>query len=135
MSTPSTDQMQGMLGRSFGVVLAFGLASIALGIILMVFTEQSVVFFAVIIGIYLILSRHLHDRGELSSRDRGQRACGCSRPIAGSARVLLGHRGVPRISQAVGDPRAAHRAGLGGPWDRRDRSKASQTQVCRRAAG
>ena len=45
-----------MLGRSFGVVLAFGVATLALGVILMVFTEESVKFFAVICGIYLILS-------------------------------------------------------------------------------
>jgi uncharacterized membrane protein HdeD (DUF308 family) len=45
-----------MLGRSFGIVLAFGVATVALGIILMVFTEQSVKFFAVIVGIYLLLS-------------------------------------------------------------------------------
>ncbi|MCZ3389778.1 MAG: DUF308 domain-containing protein [Actinomycetia bacterium] len=44
------------LGRSFAVVLFFGLASVVLGVLLMVFTEQSVVFFAVITGIYLILA-------------------------------------------------------------------------------
>jgi uncharacterized membrane protein HdeD (DUF308 family) len=48
--------MQAMLGRSFAVVLFFGLASVVLGVLLMVFTEQSVVFFAVITGIYLILA-------------------------------------------------------------------------------
>ena len=56
MSSQSVDSVQGMLGRSSGVVLFFGLASIVLGVLLMVFTEQSVVFFAVITGIYLILS-------------------------------------------------------------------------------
>ena len=56
MSTASVDPLQGMLGRTFGAVLAFGLATIALGVILMVFTEQSVAFFAVIAGIYLIVS-------------------------------------------------------------------------------
>lgn len=55
MSTTSADATR-LLGRSFGVVLAFGLATIVLGILLMVFTEQSVKFLAVIVGIYLILS-------------------------------------------------------------------------------
>lgn len=56
MSSQSVDSAQGVLGRTFGVVMFFGLASIVLGILLMVFTEQSVVFFAVITGIYLILA-------------------------------------------------------------------------------
>ena len=56
MSSQSIDSVQGMLGRSSGVVMFFGLASIVLGVLLMVFTEQSVVFFAVITGIYLILA-------------------------------------------------------------------------------
>lgn len=56
MSTASLDSTKNLLGRSFGVVLFFGLASIVLGVLLMAFTEQSVVFFAVIVGIYLILA-------------------------------------------------------------------------------
>ena len=56
MSTSAVDPTSQLLGRSFGVVMAFGLATVVLGIILMVFTEQSVKFFAVICGIYLILS-------------------------------------------------------------------------------
>ena len=52
----SADTSARLLGRSFGVVLAFGIATVVLGVILMVFTEESVKFFAVICGIYLILS-------------------------------------------------------------------------------
>ena len=52
----SSAEASKLLGRSFGVVLAFGLATIVLGILLMVFTEQSVKFLAIIVGIYLILS-------------------------------------------------------------------------------
>lgn len=56
MSTVSTVEARALLGRSFGMVLFFGLASIVLGVLLMVFTETSVLVFAVIIGIYLILA-------------------------------------------------------------------------------
>ena len=42
MSTSAVDPAARLLGRSFGVVLAFGLATVVLGIILMAFTAESV---------------------------------------------------------------------------------------------
>lgn len=100
MSTPSTDQLQGMLGRTFGAVLAFGLATIALGIILMVFTEQSVAFFAVIVGIYLIFSGIFMIVASFSSETGGTGMRVLS-AIAGLFSVLLGIVAFRGISQAV----------------------------------
>jgi len=100
MSATSTDQLQGMLGRSFGAALAFGLATIALGIILMAFTEQSVAFFAVIVGIYLIFSGIFLIVASFSSEtgDTGMRVLSA---IAGLFSVLLGIVAFRGISQAV----------------------------------
>ncbi len=100
MSTTSTDQLQGMLGRSFGAALAFGLATIALGVILMVFTEQSVAFFAVIVGIYLIFSGIFLLVASFSS-DAGDTGMRVLSAIAGLFSVLLGIVAFRGISQAV----------------------------------
>ncbi len=100
MSTSSTDQLQGMLGRTFGAVLAFGLATIALGIILMVFTEQSVAFFAVVVGIYLIFSGIFMIVASFSSETGGTGMRVLS-AIAGLFSVLLGIVAFRGISQAV----------------------------------
>ncbi len=100
MSTSSADQLQGMLGRTFGAVLAFGLATIALGIILMVFTEQSVAFFAVIVGIYLIFSGIFMIVASFSSETGGAGLRVLS-AIAGLFSVLLGIVAFRGISQAV----------------------------------
>lgn len=100
MSTPSTDQLQGMLGRSFAVVLAFGLATVALGVILMVFTEQSVVFFAVIAGIYLIFSGIFLIVASFSGETGGTGVRVLS-AIAGIFSVLLGIAAFRSVSHAV----------------------------------
>ena len=100
MSTSSTDQMQGMLGRSFGAMLALGMATIALGAILMVFTEQSVAFFAVIVGIYLIFSGIFLIVASFSSETGGSGMRVLS-AIAGIFSVLLGIVAFRGISQAV----------------------------------
>lgn len=100
MSTASADPMQGMLGRTFGAVLAFGVATIALGIILMVFTEQSVKFFAVIAGIYLIISGIFLIVASFSSETGGTGIRVLS-AIAGLFSVLLGIVAFRGISQAV----------------------------------
>jgi uncharacterized membrane protein HdeD (DUF308 family) len=100
MSTQQVDSVQGMLGRTFGVVLAFGLATIALGVILMVFTEQSVAFFAVIAGIYLVLSGIFMVVASFSSETGGTGIRVLS-AIAGLFSVLLGIVAFRGISQAV----------------------------------
>lgn len=100
MSTTSVDPMQGMLGRTFGAVLAFGVATIALGIILMVFTEESVKFFAVIAGIYLIFSGIFLIVASFSSETGGTGIRVLS-AIAGLFSVLLGIVAFRGISQAV----------------------------------
>jgi uncharacterized membrane protein HdeD (DUF308 family) len=95
MATPSQ-----LLGRTFGVVLAFGLATIALGVILMVFTEQSVKFFAVICGIYLILSGifMLVASFSTSMDSAGMRVISA---IGGLLSILLGIVAFRGISEAV----------------------------------
>ena len=100
MSTTSVDPIQGMLGRTFGAVLAFGLATIALGVILMVFTEQSVKFFAVIAGIYLIVSGIFLMVASFSSETGGTGIRALS-AIAGLFSVLLGIVAFRGVSQAV----------------------------------
>ncbi|HUV48877.1 MAG TPA: DUF308 domain-containing protein [Actinomycetes bacterium] len=99
MSTASVDPIQGMLGRTFGAVLAFGLATIALGIILMVFTAESVKFFAVIAGIYLIISGIFLMVASFSSETGGTGIRVLS-AIAGLFSVLLGIVAFRGISQA-----------------------------------
>ncbi len=100
MSTPSAETMQGMLGRSFGAALGFGLVTIALGVILMVFTEQSVAFFAVIVGIYLIFSGIFLIVASFSGETGGSGIRALS-AIAGLFSVLLGIVAFRGISQAV----------------------------------
>jgi len=100
MSTASVDPIQGMMGRTFGIVLAFGLATIALGVILMVFTEQSVAFFAVMVGIYLIISGIFLIVASFSS-DTGGTGIRVMSAIAGLFSVLLGVVAFRGISQAV----------------------------------
>ncbi len=100
MSTTSVDPIQGALGRTFGTVLAFGVATIALGVILMVFTEQSVKFFAVIAGIYLIFSGIFLMVASFSSETGGTGIRVLS-AIAGLFSVLLGIVAFRGISQAV----------------------------------
>ncbi len=100
MSTASVDPIQKMMGRTFGVVLAFGLATIALGVILMVFTEQSVAFFAVIAGIYLVVSGVFLIIASFSS-DTGGAGLRVMSAIAGLFSVLLGIVAFRGISQAV----------------------------------
>ncbi len=100
MSTPSVDSIQGMMGRTFGVVLAFGVATIALGVILMVFTEQSVAFFAVMVGIYLIISGIFLMVASFSN-ETGGAGLRVMSAIAGLFSVLLGVLAFRGISQAV----------------------------------
>jgi uncharacterized membrane protein HdeD (DUF308 family) len=100
MSTSAADPLQSMMGRTFGVVLAFGLATIALGIILMVFTEQSVAFFAVIAGIYLVVSGIFLIIASFNS-DTGGTGVRVLSAIAGIFSVLLGVVAFRGISQAV----------------------------------
>lgn len=100
MSTASVDPVQAMLGRTFAAVLAFGLATIALGIILMVFTEQSVKFFAVIAGIYLIVSGIFLIVACFSS-EMGGTGIRVLSAIAGLFSILLGIVAFRGISQAV----------------------------------
>ena len=99
MSMSSADASR-LLGRSFGVVLAFGVATVALGLILMVFTEQSVKFFAVICGIYLILSGIFMLVASFSDglESTGMRVISA---IGGLLSILLGIVAFRGIAQAV----------------------------------
>ncbi len=99
MSMSSADASR-MLGRSFGVVLAFGIATVALGIILMVFTEESVKFFAVICGIYLILSGIFMLVASFSS-DLDSTGMRFISAIGGLLSILLGIVAFRGIAQAV----------------------------------
>jgi uncharacterized membrane protein HdeD (DUF308 family) len=98
--TMSSADASRLLGRSFGVVFAFGLATVALGIILMVFTEQSVKFFAVICGIYLILSGIFMLVASFSDglETTGMRVISA---IGGLLSILLGIVAFRGIAQAV----------------------------------
>ena len=100
MSSSAVGSPAQMLGRSFGVVLAFGVATLALGIILMVFTEQSVKFFAVICGIYLILSGIFMLVASFSSEleSAGLRVISA---IGGLLSILLGIVAFRGIAEAV----------------------------------
>lgn len=101
MSTQTVDSVQGVLGRSFGVVLFFGLASIVLGVLLMVFTEQSVVFFAVVTGIYLILAGlfMIVSSFQTETGGTGMRVFSA---IAGLFAVILGIAALRDTTHAVG---------------------------------
>lgn len=101
MSAQSVDSVQGMLGRSFGVVLFFGLASIVLGVLLMVFTEQSVVFFAVITGIYLILAGLFMIVASFQP-DTGGAGMRVFSAVAGLVAVILGIAALRDTTRAVG---------------------------------
>lgn len=100
MSSASVDPIQGMLGRTFGALLALGVATFALGLILMIFTEQSVKFFAVIAGIYLVISGIFLIVASFSS-DTGGTGVRALSAIAGLFSVLLGIVAFRGISQAV----------------------------------
>ncbi|MFL6182534.1 MAG: HdeD family acid-resistance protein [Actinomycetes bacterium] len=99
MSMSSADASR-LLGRSFGVVLAFGIATVALGIILMVFTEESVKFFAVICGIYLILSGVFMLVASFSD-DVGTGGMRFISAVGGLLSILLGIVAFRGIAQAV----------------------------------
>lgn len=99
MSTTTTDASR-LLGRSFGVVLAFGIATVALGIILMAFTEQSVKFFAVIAGIYLILSGIFMLVASFT-KDMDSTGMRVLSAIGGLLSILLGIVALRGITQAV----------------------------------
>lgn len=101
MSNTSTDQLQALMGRTFGVVLAFGVATVALGVILMVFTEQSVVFFAVMTGIYLLISGIFLIVASFSS-EMGGAGIRVLSAVAGVLSILLGIVAFRGTSQAVG---------------------------------
>ena len=100
MSSSAVGSPAQMLGRSFGVVLAFGLATVALGIILMVFTEQSVKFFAVICGIYLVLSGVFMLVASFSSELDSAGMRGIS-AVGGLLSILLGIVAFRGIAEAV----------------------------------
>lgn len=100
MSTQSTDQMKALLGRSFAVVLFFGLASVLLGVLLLAFTEQSVVFFAVITGIYLILAGLFMIVASFQT-DTGRTGMRVFSAIAGLLAVILGIAALRDTTHAV----------------------------------
>jgi uncharacterized membrane protein HdeD (DUF308 family) len=99
MSTSSADASR-LLGRSFGVVLAFGIATVVLGIILMVFTEESVKFFAVICGIYLILSGIFMLVASFSD-DMASTGMRVISAVGGLLSILLGIVALRGLAQAV----------------------------------
>jgi len=100
MSTSAVGSPSQLLGRSFEVLLAFGLATVLLGVILMVFTEESVKFFAVICGIYLILSGIFMLVASFSESMQGAGLRVIS-AIGGLLSVLLGIVAFRGIAQAV----------------------------------
>ena len=100
MSTSAVDSAARLLGRSFGVVLAFGLATVVLGIILMAFTAESVKFFAVICGIYLILSGIFMVVASFS-HEMGTTGMRVISAIGGVLSILLGVFAFRGIAEAV----------------------------------
>ena len=100
MSTASVDSIQGMLGRTFGAALAFGVATLALGVILMVWPEETVKVLAVIVGIYLIISGIFLIVASFSS-DTGGTGIRVLSAVAGLFSVLLGIVALRGIIQAV----------------------------------
>jgi uncharacterized membrane protein HdeD (DUF308 family) len=100
MSTQAIDPMQKMLGRTFGAVLAFGLVTILIGVILMVFTQESVKFFAVMTAIYLLISGIFMLVSSFTT-DVGGTGLRVLSALAGVASILLGIYALRDIAQAV----------------------------------
>jgi uncharacterized membrane protein HdeD (DUF308 family) len=100
MSTAAVDPMQKYLGRSWGLVLAFALATIALGVIIMVWPSETVVVLAVLTGLYLIISGifQLVASFTADGAGTGLRVFGA---IAGTLSILLGIFAFRDIAHAV----------------------------------
>lgn len=100
MSTDSVDSMQKYLGRSWGLVLAFALATIALGVIIMVWPKETVVVLAVLMGLYLIISGIFQLVASFTSDGAGT-GFRVFAAIAGTVSILLGVFAFRGIAHAV----------------------------------
>lgn len=100
MSTDTVDSMQKYLGRSWGLVLAFALATIALGVMIMVWPEETVVVLAVLMGLYLIFSGIFQLVASFTADGAGTGLRVFS-AIAGTVSILLGIFAFRSVAHAV----------------------------------
>lgn len=100
MSTVTAEPLPKYLGRSWGLLLGLALATIALGIIIMVWPKETVVVLAVLMGLYLIISGifQLVASFTADGAGTGLRVFGA---IAGVLSILLGIFAFRGIAHAV----------------------------------
>lgn len=100
MSDTGVDSVQKYLGRSWGLVLGFGLVTVTLGVVIMVWPQATVVVLALLMGIYLLVSGIFQLVASFTSdgASTGLRVFGA---IAGSLSILLGLLAFRGLFQAV----------------------------------
>jgi uncharacterized membrane protein HdeD (DUF308 family) len=100
MSDTGVDSVQKYLGRSWGLVLTFALLTLVLGVVLMVWPEETVVVVAVLMGIYLVVSGivQLISSFTVEGATTGLRVFGA---IAGVLSILLGIFAFRSLAHAV----------------------------------
>lgn len=100
MSATAVDPTQKYLGRTWGLVLALALATLAFGVVLLVWPKETVVVVAVLTGLYLIVSGvfQLVASFTASEAGTGLRVFGA---ISGALSILLGLLAFRGIFQAV----------------------------------
>jgi uncharacterized membrane protein HdeD (DUF308 family) len=100
MSDTGVDSVQKYLGRSWGLVLAFALVTLGLGVVLMVWPQETVVVVAVLLGIYLVVSGifQLVASFTTDGATTGLRVFGA---IAGVLSILLGLFAFRSLAHAV----------------------------------
>jgi uncharacterized membrane protein HdeD (DUF308 family) len=100
MSDTGVDSVQKYLGRSWGLVLAFALVTLALGVAILVWPSETVVVVAVLLGIYLVVSGifQLVASFTVDGATTGLRVFGA---IAGALSILLGLFAFRSLAHAV----------------------------------
>lgn len=100
MSTNAVDPVDRYLGRTWGLVVAFSVATIALGVILLVWPKETVVVVAVLTGVYLVISGVFQLVASFASGEAGT-GLRVLLAISGLLSVLLGIFAFRDLSHAV----------------------------------
>jgi uncharacterized membrane protein HdeD (DUF308 family) len=92
--------MSPFMGRTFGLVLGFGIATVVLGLVLMIWPDATVVVVAILVGLYLLLTGVFLIVAGFES-DTGGTGMRVLSAVAGVASLLLGIFAFRDISHAI----------------------------------